>query len=76
MGKGGEFTMKLSLKACRINVKATAKEMAESVGVTEDTIYCWESGKRSPKATQLVKILEFFAERGFNVDINNINFLP
>lgn len=68
--------MKLTLKSCRTNVKATAREAAEYVGVTEDTIYNWESGKRCPKADQMQKLLKFFEERGFSVSLNNINFLP
>ena len=35
--------MQLTLKACRTNVKATAREEAEYVGVTEDSVYNWES---------------------------------
>ena len=52
--------MKLTLKACRTNVKATAKELAEYVGVTEDTIYNWECGKYCPTAVKMQKILEFY----------------
>lgn len=66
--------MKVSLKACRINVKATAKELGAAVGVTEDTIYKWESGKTTPKIPQLKKILAFFANRGFNVTLDDIIF--
>lgn len=68
--------MQITLKSCRINVKATAKEEAKYVGVTEDTIYNWESGKRCPKADQMQKLLRFFAEKGFPVSLDNINFLP
>lgn len=67
--------MKLSLKACRVNVEASAKEMATAIGVTEDTIYNWESGKCSPRAKQMVKVLNFFAEKGFPVSLNDIKFL-
>jgi DNA-binding XRE family transcriptional regulator len=67
--------MKLSLKACRVNVEATAKEMAAAIGVCEDTIYNWESGKCSPRSKELPKILAFFASRGFDVSVNQIKFL-
>ena len=67
--------MKLSLKACRTNVEATAKEMAEYVGVTEDTVYTWESGQYAPKANHMIKILAFFAEKGFPVGLNDLKFL-
>lgn len=68
--------MQISLKACRTNVKATAKEVAEYIGVTDDTIYNWESGKGCPKADTMQKLLKFFEERGFSVSLDNINFLP
>ena len=68
--------MKLTLKACRVNVGATAKEMAMAIGVTEETIYNWECGKYSPRAKQIIKILKFFSDRGFPVELGNINFLP
>ena len=67
--------MKLSLKACRVNVNATAKEMAAYIGVTEDTIYNWESGRSAPKAYQMIKILDFFALKGFPIQLNNLKFL-
>lgn len=67
--------MKITLKACRVNVGATAKEMAKACGVTEDTVYNWESGKYSPRAKQMRKILDFFADRGFPISLSDINFL-
>ena len=67
--------MKISLKACRVNVNATAKEMAAVIGVTEDTIYNWESGKGAPRALHMIKILDFFADRGFPISLNNIKFI-
>ncbi len=68
--------MKLSLKACRINVKVTAKEMGNAIGVSEDTIYNWEAGKYAPKRRQVPKILDFFAEKGMPVTLDDLNFLP
>jgi DNA-binding XRE family transcriptional regulator len=68
--------MKLTLKACRTNVKATAKELAEYVGVTEDTIYNWECGKYCPTAVKMQKILEFYERKGFVISLNDIIFLP
>ena len=67
--------MKLSLKACRVNVQATAKEMADAIGVTEDTIYNWESGKYDPRAKQMSKILAYFASKGLPIRLDEIKFL-
>jgi DNA-binding XRE family transcriptional regulator len=66
--------MKISLKACRINVGASAKEFAEAIGVSEYTIYKWENGKTAPKITQVPLIVNFFESKGFPIDINNIKF--
>ena len=81
--QGGEFMIlssgieaKMSLKACRINVKASVKEMAMSIGVAESTIYKWESGISSPGVFHLEGILNFFVAKGFPVTVNDINFLP
>lgn len=66
--------MKLTLKACRVNVNATAKVMADVCGVKVDTIYNWENGRSSPRASQVPVILKFFADRGFPVTIDEIIF--
>lgn len=68
--------MKLTLKACRVNIQATAKEMADAIGVTEDTIYNWECGKYAPTAKNMQKILDFFASKNFPIALSEINFLP
>jgi DNA-binding XRE family transcriptional regulator len=67
--------MRISLKACRVNVNATAQEMADFVGVSEDTVYKWENGKTSPNAKYMPKILNFFHSKGFDITLNEINFL-
>lgn len=68
--------MRLSLKACRINVNATAEEMGKAIGVSEGTIYNWEAGKYGPKKKQMPKILNFFAEKGMPITLDDLNFLP
>lgn len=68
--------MKLTLKACRINVNASAEEMAKAIGVKEDTIYNWEKGKYTPTAKNMQKILNFFESKGFPIALGDINFLP
>lgn len=76
MYKGGAKNMKLTLKACRVIVNASVKEEAKAVGVSEDSIYKWESGEYAPKLRHVVKLLEFFNSKGFNISFNDINFLP
>lgn len=64
----------LTLKACRIIANIKAEDMAEFVGVTVDTLYKWEKGKSFPNAPQTVKIIQCFADKGYLVGINEINF--
>ena len=68
--------MKLSLKACRVNVNATAKEAATYIGVCKDTVLNWEKGKSSPRKENITKILDFFASKGFPIDLDDIRFMP
>jgi DNA-binding XRE family transcriptional regulator len=68
--------VKLTLKSCRVNVNASAAEMAKAIGVTEDTIYNWEKGKYAPTAKNMQKILDFFASKNFIITLSDINFLP
>ena len=64
----------LTLRACRIIADIKVDEMAKLVGVTVDTIYKWEKGKSFPTAPQMVKIIQLFADRGYLIDLNHINF--
>ena len=64
----------LTLKACRIIANLKADEIATAAGVTVDTVYKWEKGKSFPTAPQMVSILELFAEKGYIVDMSDINF--
>lgn len=64
----------LTLKACRIIANIKAEDMADFVGVTVDTLYKWEKGKSFPNAPQMVKIIQCFANEGYLVGINEINF--
>lgn len=68
--------VKLTLKACRVNVNASAAEMAKAVGVSEDTIYNWEKGLYAPSYKNMLKIIAFFETRNFPITIDDINFLP
>ncbi len=64
----------LTLKACRVIAQIEAKDLATAVGVTVDTIYKWEKGRSHPTAPQLVKIIKYFAEKGYIVEIDDIIF--
>lgn len=64
----------LTLKACRIIVGIKAVELASELGVSVDTVYKWEKGESFPNAPQMLKIITFFAGKGYYVDISDINF--
>lgn len=65
---------KLTLKACRLIANIRVDELAKAAGVTVDTFYKWEQGRSFPNAPQMVKILNCFADKGYIVDISDINF--
>lgn len=56
----------LTLKAARVNAGLSVKEAAEAVGVTEDTMYRYESGKSSPKIGTAVKLAGIY---GVSIDM-------
>ena len=65
---------RLTLRSYRITAGIKAEEIAETAGVTVDTVYKWERGKSFPNAPQMIKILNLFAEKGYAIDLNDINF--
>lgn len=64
----------LTLKACRMVARIRAAELAKSVGVSQSTLYRWEKGESHPTGDQMAGIVHCFAEHGYLVDINDINF--
>lgn len=64
----------LTLKACRIITGIKAEEIACAAGVTVDTLYKWENGRSFPNMPQIKRIVQYFADKGFYVDVNEINF--
>jgi DNA-binding XRE family transcriptional regulator len=45
-------------RSIRIAARVTIPEMASLVGVSRQTIYFWESGKRNPSGDRLTKYAE------------------
>lgn len=60
---------KISLKAARINKKLSAREAAEYAGISEDTLYRYESGKSSPQIVIAIKLAELYG-----ISIDKIDF--
>ena len=69
-----DISQKLTLKACRIIANIKADELANYVGVTVDTLYKWERGKSFPDLIQMRKIVKYYAEKGYIIDLDKLNF--
>ena len=64
----------LTLKSCRIIANIKAEELAEAAGVAVDTLYKWERGKSFPNAPQMIRMIKCFREKGYILDMNDLNF--
>lgn len=73
-----DVRFQITLEACRVNKKLTQAEMAELLGVTQNTIFNWENGKSEPSATQLRNISNitgvpmeyiFFPKQSKNIEL-------
>lgn len=71
------------IKALRKEMKLSQKELADMIGVTQSSIYCWEKGTRKPKLEQLIKLskvlcipLDYFGimEVGLEDGTTNLSF--
>lgn len=56
----GYFDMKWRLCACRVNAGYKQTEVAELIGVTEQTIISWEAGNTAPKMENAQKLSELY----------------
>ena len=52
--------MNMSMRAARINVNKTAVEAAKEIGVSEQTLRNWESGRKIPSGKYIIPILECY----------------
>jgi transcriptional regulator with XRE-family HTH domain len=69
--QGGDYMLKLTLEAVRVNAGYTQKEAAEILGISNTTLCAWENGKSFPRADQIAKICELYG-----VTYDQIIFLP
>lgn len=61
----------VSLKAARINANLTQRQAAAILGIDITTIGKWESGKSSPRASQLKALCEAYSIPVENVALDN-----
>lgn len=64
-------SLKLTLRAARINKGLSQKQAAQALGIAEDTLSNYERGKSYPD----IKILRAI-EKVYGVEYNNLIFLP
>lgn len=64
-------TVKLTLKAARVNAGYTQEEAGKRIGVSKDVISNWERGISYPDVIELRRI-----EDVYHVTYNNLIFLP
>lgn len=62
--------MKVSIKGARIEKHMTQKQVADTMGVTKETISNWERGRTAPTAPQLIALCNLYG-----VELSDI-FLP
>ena len=48
------------LRLLRENKKMTQEEVAQSIGTTKNTVYCWETGKKSPSMQFIISLADLF----------------
>lgn len=51
-----DCNFRITLEACRVNVKLKQQELADKLGVSRTTVWNWANGKTSPTSVQLQKI--------------------
>lgn len=50
------MSLKVSLKALRVNANMSQKEVAKSLGIAPNTLINWENNYTSPDAIQLARL--------------------
>lgn len=63
--------LKISLKAARVNVGLSQRDVAKILKISSKTIHSWESGETSPSAKHIDSLCELY-----QVSYNDLNFLP
>ena len=54
----------MDTKMIRRKTGVTQKEFAKAIGVSEQCIVFWETGKRTPRASSIKRIIAYCKENG------------
>lgn len=52
--------MRISLKAARVDAGMTQQQVAQSLGVTKQTVGAWESGKTMPRTDKIEAVCALY----------------
>jgi len=63
------ISMQKTLKELREEAGLTQLEVAYQIGVTPQTVYMWESGRREPLAKIFVKLARLYNVSPFDIDL-------
>ena len=50
----------MGFKNARINASLTVKQVQERLGVSDATVYLWETGKMFPRVSRLIEIADLY----------------
>ena len=60
MNGGIVMEYKITLKAARVNMGLTQKDVAEKLGISKESLANWEKGKTHPKINILMDLCELY----------------
>lgn len=59
-----------TMKSARVNAGLSVKEVASNLGLTEDTIYNYESGKSSPNIITAIAMAKLYGRTVEEIDFS------
>ncbi len=65
--------MPKTLKELREEAGLTQLQVAYQLGVTPQTVYMWESGRREPLARIFVRLARLYGVSPFDIDLSELN---
>lgn len=65
--------MQITLKAARVNSGLTQKNAAKQLNISEDRLYNYESGRSSPNAMLIKRMLKLYGVSFSDIIFNNMD---
>ena len=54
------LTINTRIKELRLEKEMTQKQLANTIGTTEDSVYSWEKGRAQPSVTFIISLVKYF----------------